>query len=87
MEISPLRTNKGLKISGSVMISPSVFLDDRGFFMETWNQEKFNSYIGDKISLLGWKPRFSFEEALSLTVEWYVENISWVKYNQRFIKQ
>ena len=35
---------------------------------------------------LGWKPRFSFEEALSLTVEWYVENISWVKYHQKSIK-
>jgi dTDP-glucose 4,6-dehydratase len=30
-------------------------------------------------SKLGWKPRFSFKEALKLTVDWYVDNESWWK--------
>jgi dTDP-glucose 4,6-dehydratase len=30
-------------------------------------------------SKLGWKPRFSFKEALKLTVDWYVDNDWWWK--------
>ena len=28
---------------------------------------------------LGWKPRHTFEEALPLTIEWYLQNASWVE--------
>jgi len=52
MNISSLITNQGLQMSGSILISPAVFFDDRGFFMESWNQEKFHSYIGHKISFV-----------------------------------
>lgn len=30
-------------------------------------------------SELGWKPSLQFEEGLSITVEWYLENISWLE--------
>ena len=30
-----------------------------------------------KITALGWKPRFSFEQALSSTIEWYKNNEKW----------
>jgi len=28
---------------------------------------------------LGWKPKFSFESALSTTIEWYLNNMSWLR--------
>ena len=52
MEISTLITNKGLQMSGTLLISSSIFIDDRGFFMESWNQEKFNSYLGQNTSFV-----------------------------------
>ena len=35
---------------------------------------------------LGWEPKFSFEEALSTTVDWYVQNTCWLKRHQESIK-
>ena len=32
-----------------------------------------------KIGVLGWKPRFNFDEALSLTIGWYKNNPEWWK--------
>ena len=31
----------------------------------------------EKIKALGWKPRFNFDKALSLTIEWYKNNKWW----------
>ena len=28
---------------------------------------------------LGWKPKYSFQDALSETIEWYIENRDWYK--------
>jgi len=33
------------EISDVKIIEPSVFGDERGFFMETWNQNKFEEYV------------------------------------------
>ena len=33
------------------IIEPSVFGDDRGFFMETWNQKKFEELVAGKPTL------------------------------------
>ncbi|MGQ9631378.1 MAG: dTDP-glucose 4,6-dehydratase [bacterium] len=35
------------------------------------------SLNSSKIKSLGWRPRFSFDEALRMTVNWYVGNESW----------
>jgi len=37
------------KISGVFIIEPDVFEDDRGFFLESFNQKKFNDAAGEKI--------------------------------------
>jgi dTDP-glucose 4,6-dehydratase len=29
---------------------------------------------------LGWQPRFEFEEALGLTVDWYLDHREWIAY-------
>ena len=31
----------------------------------------------EKINKLGWRPRFTFENALMQTVRWYKENMAW----------
>jgi dTDP-4-dehydrorhamnose 3,5-epimerase len=33
-------------LPGVLIIDPAVFEDDRGFFMESWNQERFDSAAG-----------------------------------------
>jgi dTDP-glucose 4,6-dehydratase len=30
-----------------------------------------------KLSQLGWNPKYSFDEAMSLTIEWYKNNREW----------
>jgi len=29
---------------------------------------------------LGWRPRFEFETALAQTVDWYLDNRTWIEY-------
>jgi len=59
-----------LKILGKSVSLISHVKDDKFYDMR---------YAVDtaKIGRLGWKPRFSFEDALSNTVEWYKNNESW----------
>lgn len=35
---------------------------------------------------LGWKPRYTFEQALPMTIEWYLKNKSWVQSCRQKIK-
>ncbi len=42
MLIQPLNSNQGVTIDGPLLISPKVFADQRGFFLESWNQSKWN---------------------------------------------
>ena len=35
------------------------------------------SINSEKLLKLGWKPEYNFEEALKLTVEWYIKNKNW----------
>jgi len=37
------------------------------------------SIDSDKLKKLGWKPEYKFEDALKLTVEWYLKNNNWWK--------
>ena len=49
MNISFLKTNKGLIIKDLIIIEPNIIQDDRGFFMESWNQKKFDEVVGENI--------------------------------------
>jgi dTDP-glucose 4,6-dehydratase len=40
-------------------------------------QDRRYSLICDKINALGWKPQWTFDEAISSTIEWYVKNEWW----------
>ncbi len=37
------------------------------------------SISSDKLNKLGWKPEYNFDDALKLTVEWYLNNEKWWK--------
>jgi len=39
-------------IEGLVLIKPKVFGDDRGYFFESYNQEKFNKAVGKKVNFI-----------------------------------
>lgn len=41
-----------LKIPDVKLIEPSVFEDERGFFYESFNQQKFNKEIGENITFV-----------------------------------
>jgi dTDP-glucose 4,6-dehydratase len=41
----------------------------------------------DKIKELGWEPRYEFEEALKITIEWYKENKDWWRGIKRTIEE
>ena len=43
MKVSPL------KISDVKVVEPNVFVDERGFFYESYNQQKFNEAIGKEV--------------------------------------
>ena len=41
MQAERLTTDSGTTLSGPLLITPRVFGDDRGFFLESWNQTAF----------------------------------------------
>ncbi len=49
MNYENLKSNLNEIIEGPKLIQPSVYKDDRGFFYETWNKEKFNNLINKKV--------------------------------------
>lgn len=46
MKVTPL------KISDVRLIEPDVFEDERGFFYESFNQQKFNEVIGENVTFV-----------------------------------
>ena len=46
MKVTPL------KVPDVKLIEPDVFEDERGFFYESFNQQKFNEAIGQKITFV-----------------------------------
>ena len=39
-------------IEDVLIIEPKLFSDDRGFFLESWNQKKFNQAVGEEITFV-----------------------------------
>ena len=46
------KTNIKSSINGPLLINPKIHTDSRGFFMESWNQDRFNSMIDRKIQFV-----------------------------------
>ena len=49
MHIETLTSNNGNILEGPYLINPEFFQDSRGWFSETWNQLKFDEFLGKKI--------------------------------------
>ena len=50
---------KETKLKGCFVLEPTVFNDERGYFMESFNQERFNSAIGSNIDFVQDNQSFS----------------------------
>jgi dTDP-4-dehydrorhamnose 3,5-epimerase len=50
MQVEQLRSPGGQVIEGPLLISPRVFGDDRGFFFESWNLQRFDEAVGTPIT-------------------------------------
>lgn len=50
MKVENLKSNYNKTISDVFLITPQIYLDSRGFFMESWNQRKFNNAVGKEIT-------------------------------------
>ena len=52
MEYFNLNSNKGNFIKGPLVIKPQVFLDNRGYFFESWNNLEFNNIISREVTFV-----------------------------------
>ena len=58
-EFNQLKTKKGIEINGPILLKPKVFRDERGFFYESWNQNKFNNLVGKETKFVQDNKSFS----------------------------
>ena len=52
MEYFKINSNKGKFIKGPLIIKPKIFLDNRGYFFESWNHSEFNKIISREINFV-----------------------------------
>lgn len=52
---------KETKLKGCFVIEPEVFEDERGYFMESFNKERFNGLIGNDINFVQDNQSFSYK--------------------------
>ena len=43
---------KKLSIEGLILATPKVYKDNRGYFFESFNQKKFNNYLGKEVNFV-----------------------------------
>ena len=52
MEYFNINSNKGNLIKGPLIIKPSIFRDNRGYFFESWNNSEFNTIISREVDFV-----------------------------------
>ncbi|MFM7312417.1 MAG: dTDP-4-dehydrorhamnose 3,5-epimerase [Cyanobium sp.] len=52
MQIDALRMTDGGRLEGPLLITPQIFGDARGFFLESWNQRRFDSAVGAEVQFV-----------------------------------
>lgn len=45
MRVETLQCSSGIPLFGPLLITPSVFSDNRGFFFESWNEHSFSNHL------------------------------------------
>ena len=49
MQVDQLKSNLGEVMDGPLLITPSAFGDERGWFFESWNQRKLDEAVGETV--------------------------------------
>ena len=49
MQVDQLKSNQGAMRDGPLLITPTAFGDERGWFFESWNQRKFDEAVGEAV--------------------------------------
>jgi len=52
MNYEKIKSHDGSKIEGPLLIKPIKFEDSRGFFMEAWNQKKFDTIFDKSVKFV-----------------------------------
>ena len=50
MQVEQLMSKQGTVIDSPLLITPACFGDERGWFMESWNQKKFDQAVGEAVT-------------------------------------
>ncbi len=54
-------TFKETKLKGCFVLEPNIFNDNRGYFLESFNKERFNSGIGNTVNFVQDNQSFSYK--------------------------
>jgi len=49
MQVDLLKSNQGEVMDGPLLITPSTYTDERGWFFESWNQRKLDEAVGEAV--------------------------------------
>ena len=49
MQVDQLKSNQGAVMDGPLLITPSAFGDERGWFFESWNQRTLDEAVGEAV--------------------------------------
>tara|TARA_B100000989_G_C19520678_1_gene464033 strand:+ start:211 stop:789 length:579 start_codon:yes stop_codon:yes gene_type:complete len=52
MNYRRIKTNKNILLSGPFLLIPDKFVDERGFFMESWNEKTFDNIVKSPIKFV-----------------------------------
>jgi dTDP-4-dehydrorhamnose 3,5-epimerase len=73
MKAEPLSTTSGQQMVGPLLITPDVFVDDRGFFFECWNERRWS----DLLSVHGQKARPFVQDNHSRSTQGVLRGLHW----------
>ena len=52
MKVEPIYSQYRNKIEGPLLISPKIYYDKRGYFLESWNQLSFKKFTYNSVEFV-----------------------------------